>query len=129
MKIIKIELTDKVYENNFAIIDRTITKKAGIYFLFNKDMELIYIGKAKNIRCRLVQHCSDKSIRYGEYEYPAGVTPCDKKEVAYFSCIEIEDESERDLKELILLNIIKTKYNFKDKYIQSSDKGEKSIEV
>jgi len=127
MKIIEIQKLVQKADNNFAIIDRTITQKGGIYFLFDKDLELIYIGKAKNIRQRLVQHCSNKSTRWGEYEYPFGVTPCKKGEVVYFSYIEIENEKERKIQELILLSIIETKYNLKDFNLEPETQQNKPI--
>ncbi len=95
MKIIPVIKQKRCKENNFAILDKNITRKAGVYFLFNSELELIYIGKSKNIRQRLVQHCSDNSIKIGTYDYPNGSTPCDKGEVCYFS------------------NIFDTKYNLK----------------
>lgn len=120
MKIIKINKQIPSKENHFAIIDTRIPNKPGLYFLFDNEMELIYIGKTKCLRQRLVQHCSNKAIKFGEYENYPGTTYCEKGEVTYFSFIEIESKSERYLKELILLNIIKTKYNLKDKQIEES---------
>lgn len=111
MIIIKLEKQIPSKGNNFAIIDNKITKKGGIYFIYNENLELIYIGKTKSIRQRLVQHFSDKSIRWGEFENYPGITPLEKNEAKYYSYIEIENEEERNLKEVLLVSIIKTKYN------------------
>lgn len=113
MKIHKLEKQIPSKINNFAIIDNKITHKAGIYFLFDIDLNLIYIGKTKNIRQRLVQHCSDNLTQYFKYEsgYTSGSTNCQKGEVQYFSYIEIEDDADRNLREILLINILKPKYN------------------
>lgn len=68
-------------------------EKGGVYFLYGKDENLIYIGKSNNIRCRIQQHM---------ISYP--YSP--RKEVLrihYFSCIIIEDEHERGEAEKILI--------------------------
>jgi len=113
MKIIKLDKQKGKKDNHFAIIDRKITHKAGIYFLFDCEMNLIYIGKTKNIRHRLVQHVGNHDYRILE-KGDRGVSFCQRDEVEYFSYIEIENERERRITELLLLQIFKTKYNYKE---------------
>ena len=38
-----------------------LPEKSGLYFLFDKDKNLVYIGRAKNLKIRLLQH-------YNNYE-------------------------------------------------------------
>ncbi|WP_158281473.1 exonuclease domain-containing protein [Sediminitomix flava] len=42
------------------IID-DLPEETGVYYFFNKKNELIYIGKSKNIRKRIMQHLSDRT--------------------------------------------------------------------
>ncbi len=107
-------------ENNFSKIDKNIPSYSGIYFIYNENFELIYIGKAKNIRLRILQHSSDKTPREGDGSNYTQLGLIGSKiplgESKYYSYILIEDEEERDLKELILINILQPKYNSKFKY-------------
>ena len=141
MKLNKLIFFKPSKENSFCKIDKNITTSSGIYFLFDKDLELIYIGKAKNIRSRIQQHTSHGNNgrlslgdvgTYFERRYntciPYGI-------IKYYSFILEVDEEKRNLAELILLSLIKTRFNggdkiraiqnyFKDKQEQNINKGE-----
>ena len=121
MKINKLIHLTPSKENNFAKIDKDIPKNGGVYFLYDADMELIYIGKSKNIRSRIQQHTTDNensrlscddddtivSYGYGTC-IPLGI-------VKFYSCIVEEDEDKRTMMELFFLHIIKTPFNLCDK--------------
>jgi DNA polymerase III subunit epsilon len=47
---------------NKEIIDE-LPEKAGVYYFFNEDKKLIYIGKSKNIRSRVLSHLSNNSTK------------------------------------------------------------------
>lgn len=108
-------------ENHFAKIDKTIPSYPGLYLLFDEDLELIYLGKTKNIRRRILQHSSKLNsgrleiVDKGSY-YERNHTTClPEGSVKYWCCIKIENEKERDLKELMLLGIFETRFNLTDK--------------
>lgn len=71
----------------------------GVYFLFNRNKELMYIGKAVNIRNRLLIHVGtfgDLDVSHNYY---------------YAGYIKIDSEDERDSAETHLINIFKPKLN------------------
>ena len=102
---------------NQPLLNLAITNKMkGIYFLYDKELNLIYIGKTSNLRQRLLAHISprnnsrkEESDKYDFYGYssilPLGI-------VKYYSFIEIEDVKERTLRELILIQLLNPKYNY-----------------
>ena len=47
---------------DLAVID-SLPKKTGVYKFINKEEEIIYIGKSKNIRTRVLQHLKNNSSR------------------------------------------------------------------
>ena len=84
-------------------------------------MDLIYIGKSKNIRSRILQHSTDNNNgrlqiedkgTYFENNYntciPSGAAE-------YYSYILEEDEVKRGMAESFLLYLFKTKFNNCDK--------------
>ncbi|MBB6460963.1 exonuclease domain-containing protein [Flammeovirga kamogawensis] len=50
----------KHYQLSREQID-SLPDETGVYYLYNKDKDLIYIGKSKNIRKRVLQHLSNKT--------------------------------------------------------------------
>ncbi|NME71965.1 3'-5' exonuclease family protein [Flammeovirga aprica] len=50
----------KHYQLSKEKIDN-LPDETGVYYLYNEEEELIYIGKSKNIRKRILQHLSNKS--------------------------------------------------------------------
>ena len=52
-----------LHENfNKAIIDK-LPEKTGVYYFFDENNKLIYIGKSKNIKKRILQHLSNSSTK------------------------------------------------------------------
>ncbi|GAA4844237.1 exonuclease domain-containing protein [Algivirga pacifica] len=47
------------------VID-ALPEVTGVYYLYNQENELIYIGKSKNIRKRILQHLSNKQTKRAE---------------------------------------------------------------
>lgn len=50
----------KHYQLPKEVIDN-LPDETGVYYLYNKEGDLIYVGKSKNIRKRILQHLSNKS--------------------------------------------------------------------
>lgn len=101
--------------NKFDI--NKILRISGIYFLFNKNLELLYIGKSKDVRTRIQQHTTNNddnrlTFKNKKQNY---ITCIPKNEVKYYSIIEIQDEQQRTINELILINILRPRFNMIDK--------------
>lgn len=111
MEIKKLNLLIPSIKNHFAKIDKKITIKGGIYILFNKKLEIIYIGKTNNIRHRIQQHCSLKSSRALNQEDKVYLTRVPYGEVEYYLSIKINSELDKSMYEMILINLFKPKYN------------------
>jgi len=114
MIIRKLILTQPTKENNFSKLDKTISNASGIYFLYDEGGLLLYIGKAKYLRQRILQHVSDgNSSRYkaGEDLSYGSTSIIPLGSVKSFSYIEIDDGEKRDVYEMILISILKPFFN------------------
>lgn len=69
-------------------------EKQGIYFLYNQDKELIYIGQSRNIYIRLLEHIAEN-----------------KKQFEYFKAIKIDDSDFMELMEIYLIQLYKETHN------------------
>lgn len=47
---------------NRSLVEK-LPEKNGVYYLYNGEKELIYIGKANNIKARVIQHLNNNSTR------------------------------------------------------------------
>lgn len=121
MKIQKIIKTKPTKENNFSKLSKSIPTTGGIYFIFDKNLELIYIGKSKNIRSRILQHSTDNENSRLHVEdkgtyFEQFHTTCIPIGVAdYYSYILEGDEFKRGMIETFFLCTIKTRFNCSDK--------------
>lgn len=52
---IKVEQKSKIAPNLNSIIEK-LPSDTGVYYIYNVDGDIIYIGKSKNIRKRIIQH-------------------------------------------------------------------------
>lgn len=108
-------------ENNFAKIDKSIPQEGGIYFLYDSELELIYIGQTQNIRRRILEHTTDNENSRLQSDDPDfilayGYTTClPFGSVKFYSCIVEQDKSKRTMMELFFLESIKTRFNLCDK--------------
>jgi hypothetical protein len=83
----------------------------GIYFLYNNDKEIIYIGKTINcIRQRLKEHLY-LDIRPELGSFLINSANLKRNESVYFSFIEVEKVN-IDCAEVLLINKYKPKYNY-----------------
>ena len=117
MRIKRLVMLEPCKENNFAKIDKGIPKKPGVYLLYDGKGTLLYIGKASNIRQRILQHVSaGNSSRYQVGDnlnfgcssmLPLGC-------VSFFSYILVDQEEQRSTTEMILIHLLKPYFNFGD---------------
>ncbi|NLR90606.1 3'-5' exonuclease family protein [Flammeovirga agarivorans] len=60
MTVYDVYSSKRHYQLSKDIIDN-LPDETGVYYLYNKEEELIYVGKSKNIRKRILQHLSNKT--------------------------------------------------------------------
>ena len=54
--ILYIKNNDSKFKNKFLNIIEDLKNITGVYYIYNKDGIIIYIGKSKNIKNRMNQH-------------------------------------------------------------------------
>ena len=87
-------------------LSKDIPNKSGVYFLFGSDGNVLYIGKAVDIRSRISKHTKQRSI--SDIRDRRGFS---YKLVTHVSWLLVENEGERDIVETAYLNIIPTAFN------------------
>lgn len=95
-----------VFKHGEKRLSGDITTNSGIYLLYDKELELIYIGMASNFRQRLLEH-----TRYDD----STKTKIPEGEIKYYYFIECKDLQTRYLYESILIITLKPKYNISKK--------------
>jgi len=82
---------------------------SGIYMFFNKDDELLYVGKAVSLRSRVREH----------FYSPNSAIKDHREEVFRISVCFVGDALDRELYETYIINKYKAKYNI-DKVFYST---------
>ena len=85
----------------FIDFHKITREKGGLFFLYNKENELLFVGKARKIRQRIKKY------------FDGNVAPLNnhKHEVHKIEIYEIEDPMEREIYETYAINQFKSKYN------------------
>lgn len=81
-----------------------VPRKAGLYALYAKDDELLYVGKTKNLLTRVRNHCTGNDSSTG----------CLSHNISYVCYWVIDSEFELELYETYAINTLKPSWN-KDK--------------
>jgi len=83
---------------DFHLIPRD---KGGIFLFFNKEDELLFVGKARKLRQRIKKHFED------------AVSPIKthRDEVHKIDICIVEDPMEREIYETYIINKLRSKYN------------------
>lgn len=87
--LIKIELPPISYSltvDNLSINRDKIDEEPGIYYLYDRNKRLLYVGQAKNLYSRLIQHRSGHSNSRTFYE-----------EIAYIDVSIVYDDYSREI--------------------------------
>ena len=74
---------------------------SGIYLLYDDNLELMYVGKAKYIKDRVSQHYFARGVNEDKIN----------KHYSYYSYALVEDPVDRDIYETWYINILKPKLN------------------
>lgn len=101
MEINKIDLEEK----------GKIKEIAGVYLLYDKGYDIIYVGRTINLRQRLWAHTSPNNSKYDRDNKYGASSMIPRGEAVYYSFIEIENKEERAMVEHIFIYYLKPKYN------------------
>lgn len=87
----------------FGFIDfHKITRdNGGIFFFYNEQNELLFVGKARKIRQRIKKHFEDTVSPVKNH----------RDEIHKIEVYEVEDPMEREIYETYAINQFKAKYN------------------
>lgn len=111
----KIEKLEYSYDKNDRIkISENVSKSPGTYVLFDKNLEVLYIGESKNFRSRLTAHISKNNTgrnvnpKKGDYGFN---TYLPLNVVEYYLFIKSDNVMERQMIESFLINYLFPKFN------------------
>lgn len=85
----------------FTDYHRIPRDKGGLILFFNKDEELLFVGKARKLRPRVKKHFEDTVSPLKKY----------RDEVYKIAVCLVEDPMEREIYETYIINTLKAKYN------------------
>lgn len=88
-------------EYGFVDYHKIPRDKGGIILFFNKDEELLFVGKARKLRPRVKKHFEDQVSPLKKY----------RDEIYKIAVILVEDPMERELYETFIINKLQAKYN------------------
>lgn len=88
-------------EYGFTDYHRIPRDKGGIILLFNKEDELLYVGKARKLRPRLKKHFEDTTSAIKKH----------RDEVYKVAVSIVDDPMEREIYETYIINKLHAKYN------------------
>ena len=131
MEIKKIQRINPYKENHYSKLDKSVKKVQCVYMLFDKDLKLVYVGRTKDFRVRLLQHISvDSNSRYDpddKYRIPY-TSKLPEGIVEYYSIIETKDFIDSEITELLLIKFLKPIFNYtKDRKLWDKHKHNKQL--
>lgn len=87
----------------FGFIDfhKITREKGGIFFFYNKENELLFVGKARKIRQRIKKHFEDNVSPMKNH----------RDEIYKIEVYEIDSPMEREIYETYAINTLRAKYN------------------
>ena len=118
MRIKKLEFKED--KHGRTILSKEVKNKKGVYLLFDKNLTLVYVGKTIDFRTRFWAHISKNNTqRFGRETNSNSIVPLNL--VKYYSFIAIESDKERNILEVVLINLCSPKLNIPSK-VQKRDK-------
>lgn len=87
--------------HGFIDFHKITRDKGGIFFFYNKENELLFVGKARKIRQRIKKHFEDNVSPMKNH----------RDEIYKIEVYEIEDPMEREIYETYAINTLRAKYN------------------
>lgn len=97
------EAVEAVLSSKYGFTDynRIPRDKGGIILFFNKDDELLFVGKARKLRPRVKRHFEDSVSPIKEH----------RDEVNKIAVCVVDDPMEREIYETYIINNLQAKYN------------------
>ena len=100
-------------------LNKEIVNKKGVYFLFDKEKRLLYVGKTMTLRNRLASHLMMHSENRFNPDLPDNrnpgiITKIPSKIIKWFAFIEEKDEYRRRIIEFIYINFYNPIFNAYD---------------
>ncbi|MFY3791996.1 nucleotide excision repair endonuclease [Ureibacillus sp. MALMAid1270] len=87
--------------NGFIDFHKITREKGGFFLFYNKDNEVLFVGKARKLRQRIKKHFEDNVSPIKKY----------RDEVYKIEVYEVEDPMEREIYETYAINFLRAKYN------------------
>ncbi|KOO51961.1 nucleotide excision repair endonuclease [Viridibacillus sp. FSL E2-0187] len=99
----KIKEGDAIIPSIYGFIDfhEIPRDKGGFFMFFNKENELLFVGKARKIRQRVKKHFEDNVSPIKDH----------RNEVHKIEVFVVEDQMEREIYETFAINHFRAKYN------------------
>ncbi|ETT85268.1 nucleotide excision repair endonuclease [Viridibacillus sp. FSL R5-0477] len=99
----KIKEGDAIIPSIYGFIDfhEIPRDKGGFFMFFNKENELLFVGKARKIRQRVKKHFEDNVSPIKDH----------RNEVHKIEVFIVEDQMEREIYETFAINHFRAKYN------------------
>ncbi|MGG4453159.1 nucleotide excision repair endonuclease [Brevibacillus porteri] len=91
-----------LYDYYHSLVDSIPDKIPGVYCLYNKENELLYVGMTVNLQRRIVDHLA---------KGPASHTKHFADEIASVRCCRVDNPEELDLMETRTIRELVPKYN------------------
>jgi excinuclease UvrABC nuclease subunit len=88
------------------------TIEGGIYFFYNSDYELMYLGKASNIKTRISNHMSNSRLSATRYT---------KHNFSFYKFAKVSCPVDRDIYETYFINKLKPKLNVDRVFLYETD--------
>jgi len=114
--IIEVEKIDKLPLLNANLNSNLIKPSPGIYFIFNKDKELIYVGKSLNVKNRINMHRN--GCGNGFFKQSPQINP---NELVFVKVLYLEDNNFIDFLENFYIYFYKPNRNFNKYSYELSD--------
>lgn len=103
--IIKIEFDKLSDKCKVQDLTKILPGTSGIYFIYNRKGELVYVGRTKCLRTRLTDHFAGRTHTKQFF-----------KDFYEFRYMVVKNKTERKIYELYAINTLKPKYNQADIY-------------
>ncbi len=94
--------------HGFIDFHKITRDKGGIFFFYNVENELLFVGKARKVRQRIKKY------------FDGNVAPVNNhiNEIFKIEVYEVEDAMEREIYETYAINTLKAKYNVDKKFFE-----------
>ncbi len=94
--------------NGFIDFHKITRDKGGFFLFYNRENEVLFVGKARKLRQRIKKHFEDNVSPIKNH----------RDEVYKIEVYEVEDQMEREIYETYAINFLRAKYNVEKVFYQ-----------